>query len=453
MKKPTTLRIYCGATALLSFGIAFSAFAQQEGNRYISPQAQEYRGPSDPEARRGATHDRARDTEARERREPETRAGRMDPRDFTQNAQDLIGQQVENNQGEPLGTIENIVIDVNSGQVEFLAVGPGDPLRVVPPQAFQPETAENILVLDVDGNTWEDAPTFNRAELRRLAQERDAREVYRYYDRSYRSAERTDQAMFGAPAHRGHGASRVSPRGRFPGETQASRADAPTMPQTRGEVHPDMRGAQEYGSPGERNREQRAETEWRNRSAARDIDADEPREYGAPDRAEEQWEEKPHLRNPRLQHSHRGRRSDPGAPEEVTEFGARDRQASSWERSMVPREERLQWISDLVGQPVTDSDNQSIGSIEDFILNLRTGQAEHAIVSHEQEQFAIPMREVQIDENRQVNVRPTLSRLQQAPRYNANRAARQPQQAFRYESPQSSEFGAPAREEEAPESP
>ena len=83
-------------------------------------------------------------------------------------ASTLTGDDVTNPTGEDLGTLEDIMIDINSGRVAFAVVsfggflGSGDKLFAIPWGALSVDTEEHVLVLNVDRRTLENAPGFER---------------------------------------------------------------------------------------------------------------------------------------------------------------------------------------------------------------------------------------------------------------------------------------------------
>jgi sporulation protein YlmC with PRC-barrel domain len=81
-------------------------------------------------------------------------------------ASKLLGKDVRNRQGEDLGDIKDLVIDVNHGKVHYVVLsfggflGLGDKLFAFPTRAFQPAQANDELVLTVDRQKLEHAPGF-----------------------------------------------------------------------------------------------------------------------------------------------------------------------------------------------------------------------------------------------------------------------------------------------------
>jgi sporulation protein YlmC with PRC-barrel domain len=83
-------------------------------------------------------------------------------------ASTLAGDQVRNSAGEDLGKIEEIMIDIPSGRVAYAVLsfggflGIGDKLFAVPWSALTIDEGEHQFVLNVDRQTLEGAPGFDK---------------------------------------------------------------------------------------------------------------------------------------------------------------------------------------------------------------------------------------------------------------------------------------------------
>jgi sporulation protein YlmC with PRC-barrel domain len=86
-------------------------------------------------------------------------------------AEKIIGSKVRNMKGEDLGTIEDIVIDIDTGRVLYAVVhyggflGIGGKLFPVPWQSLAPLPAEGIFFLDVSKAKLKDAPGYEKENL------------------------------------------------------------------------------------------------------------------------------------------------------------------------------------------------------------------------------------------------------------------------------------------------
>lgn len=107
-------------------------------------------------------------------------------------ASTMIGDDVKNPTGEDLGKIEEIMIDVNTGRVAYAVLsfggflGIGDKLFAVPWGAMMLDAEEEVFVLDVDEETLENAPGFDKDNWPKTTGDDDTWmvTVYEYYDRT-----------------------------------------------------------------------------------------------------------------------------------------------------------------------------------------------------------------------------------------------------------------------------
>jgi sporulation protein YlmC with PRC-barrel domain len=112
-------------------------------------------------------------------------------------ASKLIGMNLQNDQGQSVGEIDDLVIDGNTGKIRYAAVkyggflGVGDKLFAVPFEAFkvQPERGsqnEYVLTLDVSKNQLKNAQGFDKDNWPNFADRNFTNEVDRQYgiDRS-----------------------------------------------------------------------------------------------------------------------------------------------------------------------------------------------------------------------------------------------------------------------------
>lgn len=102
-------------------------------------------------------------------------------------ASSFEGETVVNPQGETVGEIEEIMLDVRSGRIAYavLAVGGflgiGEKYFAVPWHAFTMDTDNHQFVLDVDKDRLKNAPGFDRDHWPAMADARWAGEVHGYY--------------------------------------------------------------------------------------------------------------------------------------------------------------------------------------------------------------------------------------------------------------------------------
>jgi sporulation protein YlmC with PRC-barrel domain len=80
----------------------------------------------------------------------------------------IIGNKVFNSEGEPLGSIKDLVIDLDDAQIAYAVLsfggfmGLGDKLFAIPLEALTFDTRENHVVLDVDKDVLTTVPGFDK---------------------------------------------------------------------------------------------------------------------------------------------------------------------------------------------------------------------------------------------------------------------------------------------------
>lgn len=102
-------------------------------------------------------------------------------------ASKVIGKNVENAQGENLGEIKDLIVDVGSQRVRYAvlsfggALGLGDKLFAYPVSAFKAQADGDKLVLNVDKDRLKDAPGFDKDKWPDWTDNRYRGEVDRYF--------------------------------------------------------------------------------------------------------------------------------------------------------------------------------------------------------------------------------------------------------------------------------
>jgi len=102
-------------------------------------------------------------------------------------ADTLEGDTVVNRQGETLGEIEHIMLDVPRGRVAYAVLsfggilGIGDKLFAIPWSAFTLDAGNHNFILDVPEQRLKDAPGFDKDHWPAMADETWASEVHSYY--------------------------------------------------------------------------------------------------------------------------------------------------------------------------------------------------------------------------------------------------------------------------------
>lgn len=102
-------------------------------------------------------------------------------------ASTLTGNDVMNLQGENLGDIKAIMLDVPSGRVAYAVLsfggflGAGDKLFAVPWSALRLDTDNKCFLLEVDKERLKNAPGFDKDHWPSMADRQWASDVHRYY--------------------------------------------------------------------------------------------------------------------------------------------------------------------------------------------------------------------------------------------------------------------------------
>src|SRR5215212_4983254 len=97
-------------------------------------------------------------------------------------ASDFEGEDVVNRQGETLGDIEEIMLDVRSGRIAYAVLsaggflGIGEKYFAIPWSALTLDTDRKCFILDVDKDRLLKAPGFDRDHWPSMADERWASE-------------------------------------------------------------------------------------------------------------------------------------------------------------------------------------------------------------------------------------------------------------------------------------
>ena len=102
-------------------------------------------------------------------------------------ASTLKGDKVVNHQGEDLGKLEDLMIDLERGRIAYAVLsfggflGMGDKLFAVPWQAFGVDTGEKRLVLNASKELLEKAPGFDKSNWPDMADLAWGSKLYGYY--------------------------------------------------------------------------------------------------------------------------------------------------------------------------------------------------------------------------------------------------------------------------------
>lgn len=101
----------------------------------------------------------------------------------------ITGDKVNNLQDEKLGTIQDIMLDMNDGKVRYVVLsaggflGMGDRLFAIPWSALKQDQHNHCFTLDVDLDRMKNAPGFDKEEWPNMADRAWASSVDSYYIR------------------------------------------------------------------------------------------------------------------------------------------------------------------------------------------------------------------------------------------------------------------------------
>lgn len=104
-------------------------------------------------------------------------------------ADTLQGDKVVNLQGEDLGEIEHIMLDVPSGRIAYAVLsfggvmGIGDKLFAIPWEALTLDADRHCFVLDIDQERLRNAPGFDKDHWPSMADRNWGEQVYSYYNK------------------------------------------------------------------------------------------------------------------------------------------------------------------------------------------------------------------------------------------------------------------------------
>ena len=102
-------------------------------------------------------------------------------------ASTLEGDDVRNSAGEKLGTLDEIMIDIPTGQIAYAVLsfggilGMGNKLFAVPWSNLSVDEDQKCLILDVDKTTLDNAPGFDKDNWPDMADYGWGSKVYDYY--------------------------------------------------------------------------------------------------------------------------------------------------------------------------------------------------------------------------------------------------------------------------------
>ena len=102
-------------------------------------------------------------------------------------ASTLSGDRIRNRKDEDLGKLEDIMLDVDTGSIAYGVLsfggflGMGDKLFAIPWQQLEVDTGNKCLVLDVDKETLENAPGFDKDNWPNFADRKWGATIHEHY--------------------------------------------------------------------------------------------------------------------------------------------------------------------------------------------------------------------------------------------------------------------------------
>jgi sporulation protein YlmC with PRC-barrel domain len=116
--------------------------------------------------------------------------GHQGPGPRLMGADTLIGDHVHNLKHEHLGTIKEIMLDMESGQIAYVVMasggilGIGSKLLAIPWEALTLDPTQRRMTLDIDKERIDAAPGFDRDHWPDMASQVWISEVHTYYGTS-----------------------------------------------------------------------------------------------------------------------------------------------------------------------------------------------------------------------------------------------------------------------------
>ena len=117
----------------------------------------------------------------------ETRPGNEGPGPRVMAASTLEGDDIVNRQGDKLGELEEIMLDVTTGRIAYAVLstggflGLGDKLFAIPWGALTMDPENKRFILDVDKEQLKQAPGFDKDHWPTMADHTWATQIHSYY--------------------------------------------------------------------------------------------------------------------------------------------------------------------------------------------------------------------------------------------------------------------------------
>lgn len=120
--------------------------------------------------------------------------GHQGPGPRLMGADTIIGDHIHNMKDEHLGSVKEIMLDMQTGRVAYVVMASGGVLTIgeklfaVPWEALALDTANHQLRLNIDKERIENAPGFDKDNWPDMANQAWAAEVHNYYGTSSSSS-------------------------------------------------------------------------------------------------------------------------------------------------------------------------------------------------------------------------------------------------------------------------
>jgi len=102
-------------------------------------------------------------------------------------ASTVTSDSIVNSRGEDLGTIEDIMLDIDDGRIAYAVVsfggflGIGDKLFAVPWNSLHVDADNHRFILDIPKEKLENAPGFDKSNWPDFADRSLGREIHKFY--------------------------------------------------------------------------------------------------------------------------------------------------------------------------------------------------------------------------------------------------------------------------------
>ncbi len=264
-------------------------------------------------------------------------------------ASHLLGAGVHNQQNEKLGDIKDLMVDLPSGRVPFAVLssggllGVGDQLVAVPVSSFAQSTDDRTLVLNMDKQRLQSAPSFARNNWPDMNDPTWSSRVYSFYGQQPAFESRTTQAYSSTRIEEPAGAERYS------------------APATSGQPY-------RYGGIyAEKETEMRRDRTPRKGLGAEDLTRNEQKTSDAESRTR----------------SEARIREEAGAEPQAHDAATIHRESTTTQQSHLAAAMagKTRRASDLIGMEVKNNQNERVGEVKDLVIDLNSGRVTYAVIS------------------------------------------------------------------------